>query len=144
MKYKKIYIPESVSSSVGLKEINLTSKELGNTIALVGKNGAGKSRLLKLIENHFDHLTTDDIINDNIGNIPQIIIQKNEQLISNVRKEYKKYSSSNFDKQKKEQLLQQLKAQLNPILLSLKRIALPHFNASKISFLPLVSFASSN
>ncbi|WP_276974980.1 hypothetical protein [Flavobacterium filum] len=40
MRISKIKVPLGETKTVNLKEINLTKKPLGSTVALVGKNGA--------------------------------------------------------------------------------------------------------
>lgn len=51
MRINRIEFDEDSTSKVGLKKIKLD--RLGSVIALVGKNGSGKSRVLNFIENNF-------------------------------------------------------------------------------------------
>src|SRR5690606_29411974 len=62
---QKIFLPENVTKTLGLEEINLD--RLGPVVALVGKNGSGKSRLLQLVETNFPKdLTMHDIMMERI------------------------------------------------------------------------------
>lgn len=69
MRISKFCPPDEEVNSRGLKKIELAQKPLGSVVALFGKNGAGKSRILNLVgsyyasinlkiifENHFSHL----------------------------------------------------------------------------------------
>jgi ABC-type polysaccharide/polyol phosphate transport system ATPase subunit len=47
MRISKLKIEKALTDEKRLKEIDLTKKPFGSTVALVGKNGAGKSRILK-------------------------------------------------------------------------------------------------
>lgn len=76
MKISKIQIPISETSKVRLKEINLTKKPFGSTVALVGKNGAGKSRVLKFVENYAKNINAVKYYDDHITNIPQNILSQ--------------------------------------------------------------------
>lgn len=70
MRINKIKFEENSTSKVGLKEIKLD--RLGSVIALVGKNGSGKSRILNFIENNFTP-TLDDFLNLNFILPPNLI-----------------------------------------------------------------------
>jgi len=47
MRFSKIHIPSKLTTEKGIKEINIRTSKL---VAFIGKNGAGKSRILDLIE----------------------------------------------------------------------------------------------
>ncbi len=64
MKFNKVFIPKSITKAVELNEINLTEKPLGRLVALAGKNGAGKSRILDFIKIYPERLTIDNYLND--------------------------------------------------------------------------------
>jgi len=69
MKFNRIQFPKTETSEVGLKEINV--ERLGNVVALIGKNGSGKTRILNFIENHFSEITTlNDFLKGNITEPP--------------------------------------------------------------------------
>nr|WP_319571191.1 AAA family ATPase [uncultured Draconibacterium sp.] len=77
MKFKKVQFDEKITSKIGLKEVNID--RLGQIVALVGKNGSGKSRLLKLINENFGSLmTNNDFINDDFS----LEISKKNKLLS--------------------------------------------------------------
>ena len=76
MKFQKIYISEEITKSKGLKSVKLTEKPLGNVIALVGQNGAGKSRILKFIESYFDYITPDNFLEGYICDIPKRVADR--------------------------------------------------------------------
>lgn len=70
MKFDKIYIEETVAKEKGLKEIRLNERSLGNVVAFVGKNGAGKSRILDFIANYFKYISGENFLKNYIINIP--------------------------------------------------------------------------
>jgi len=68
MKFNKIFIPEAIAKAKGIEEIDIS--RLSNVIALVGKNGSGKSRILDLLEeNLFKGIKVDSIFNGRIGGL---------------------------------------------------------------------------
>ena len=73
MKISKIKIPIEITKATNLKEINLTKKNLGSTIALVGKNGAGKSRILKFVETYIQNIPIEQFLGGYFQNIPTLI-----------------------------------------------------------------------
>ncbi|UQB69459.1 AAA family ATPase [Epilithonimonas zeae] len=85
MRISKIKIEKSETKKVNLKEIDLTKKPLGSTVALVGKNGAGKSRILKLVEKYANEITADKYYNDFITNIPTQIIGRQKKNVESLR-----------------------------------------------------------
>ncbi|AZA98800.1 hypothetical protein EG359_03890 [Chryseobacterium joostei] len=74
MKISKIKISKEETKKVNLKEIDLTKKPLGSTVALVGKNGAGKSRILKFVENYSSSINFDKFNEEHITNLPLSLI----------------------------------------------------------------------
>ena len=70
MRISKIKFIETATSKEGLKEINL--ERLGSVVALVGKNGSGKTRILNFIENHFSPIFI-DFLKQNISLHPTIL-----------------------------------------------------------------------
>lgn len=70
MKINKISFEESITSKEGLKEINLD--RLGSVVALVGKNGSGKTRILNFIENNFS-ASLGDFLNHKVSVPPNSI-----------------------------------------------------------------------
>lgn len=106
MKISKIKVPFSQTKDVNLKEINLTKRPLGSTVALVGKNGAGKSRILKLVENYIKTVDSESFFDDHIVNIPKSISSNFEVLIANAR-ETNKYTKNTKDRRNNLALRQQ-------------------------------------
>ena len=74
MRFSKVRIPEEITSHQGLKEINLTKKPFPSTVALIGRNGAGKTRILKLIEHYLSNLTEQQLVEEYLTNIPPNLI----------------------------------------------------------------------
>jgi ABC-type hemin transport system ATPase subunit/SAM-dependent methyltransferase len=74
MRFSKINIPKNITSRVGLNEINWTKRPLGSTVALIGKNGAGKSRLLKLIEKNLEYLTMENFFENYVVEISEDLL----------------------------------------------------------------------
>lgn len=71
MRIERLFIPEHIANTTGkgLKELNLP--KLGTVIALIGVNGAGKTRILDLIENHFiKNINVGKLLDGSISNIP--------------------------------------------------------------------------
>lgn len=106
MRIAKIIIPEKETSQVKLKEINLTKKPLGSVVALVGKNGAGKSRILNFVETYAKTITLDKYFDSHIVNIPNSINSQFSTQLQQLKNQYSKLSKSN-------QLNQQTHSQLN-------------------------------
>jgi len=74
MRINKVKFDYSETSIVGLQEINLS--RLNTVVALVGKNGSGKSRILNFIEAKISSIVTlNNIIKGNITNLPNNIRQ---------------------------------------------------------------------
>ena len=63
MRIQNLFIEENITNPKGLKPLNL--KRLGSVIALVGRNGSGKTRTLKLIEERFLNATSQDVLKGN-------------------------------------------------------------------------------
>lgn len=74
MRFSKVRIHEEQTSRVGLKEINLKKKPLGSIVALIGRNGAGKSRILDLIESYLSQITEQRLVEDYLTHIPNSLI----------------------------------------------------------------------
>lgn len=64
MKLRKLNIPKERTDAVGLKGINLGNEMLGDVVALIGKNGSGKSRLLNIIRVLSEWITSPQIVSD--------------------------------------------------------------------------------
>lgn len=66
MRIEKISIPANITTQLGIKTIKM--ERLGDVVALAGKNGSGKSRILRLIENLT--INANDVLDGNIVNLP--------------------------------------------------------------------------
>lgn len=84
MRFTKVYFEENSPNMKGLKKIDLSSKPLGSVIALAGKNGSGKSRILELIEKFSSNLNAENLINNEIVYIPNV--NANNQIYANTAK----------------------------------------------------------
>lgn len=74
MKANRIFFEERSTQKAGLKPIKL--ERLGTVIALVGKNGSGKSRILNFIEDYFRKgLSNTTLTNGSFSGVPQTIIE---------------------------------------------------------------------
>ncbi|MBL0048076.1 MAG: AAA family ATPase [Bacteroidetes bacterium] len=97
MRISKIKIPLTETQTVNLKEINLCKKPLGSVVALVGKNGAGKSRILKFVENYIKKINYENYFDDHLINIPTTIISQFEQNIATARQYQKALENNNLN-----------------------------------------------
>ncbi|RZK11041.1 MAG: methyltransferase [Flavobacterium sp.] len=69
MKFNSIKIDEFTTEEFGIKEIHMN--RLNNVVALIGKNGCGKTRILKLLENHlFENLTVHRLLDNSVSGLP--------------------------------------------------------------------------
>ncbi len=92
MRISKMRIHGELTSQVGLKPIDLTDKPLGSTIALVGKNGAGKTRILNFVAKYNQIISLEDFLDDFITFLPAKAFPKNDiDNLQNVKNIYKKY-----------------------------------------------------
>lgn len=74
MRIKKIAIDRQISKEVGLGDVNID--RLGTLVALVGKNGSGKSRILNLIESNISSvINKQNIMKGYVSNLPNNIKQ---------------------------------------------------------------------
>lgn len=72
MRIEKLFIDKSITSKEGIEEINL--ERLGPVVALIGKNGSGKSRILKLIQNYYvKNFSIKDAIDESIKYLPNAL-----------------------------------------------------------------------
>lgn len=69
MKFNQISISSEITQTKGIKEINLT--RLSNVVALVGRNGSGKTRILNILEaSLFESITPYGLLNKYVDNLP--------------------------------------------------------------------------
>lgn len=79
MRISKLQIP---SGQKGIDEIHL--KKLGDVVALIGRNGSGKSRVLQVIEEYIQNLSIAELINRNIINLPESLNNQIEEEIKDI------------------------------------------------------------
>lgn len=71
MRLLKLSFSKSEAEKKGLKPINLTEKNFGSVVALIGKNGAGKSRILEVVENSLRQVNYEHFLSDHLGFLPE-------------------------------------------------------------------------
>lgn len=98
MRISKIHIAENETKSVNLKEIDLTHKSLGSVVALVGKNGAGKSRILKFVEAYAKVITPRKYYGGHIANIPSCMTSPFSDVLLSGEHNYKVYIKNGMKK----------------------------------------------
>lgn len=113
MRISKISIPLTETKNVNLKEINLTKKPLGSTVALVGKNGAGKSRILKFVETYLNKINYENYFEEHLTGIPSSIISQFEQSISKAKQTLKLLENKNLNDLQIQQAKTQVNQQMN-------------------------------
>lgn len=70
MRFETIKLSEGITKTKGIGEINM--QRLSNVVALVGKNGSGKSRILDLIEeNVFNTINIHRVVDNSISHLPK-------------------------------------------------------------------------
>lgn len=74
MRISRLIIEEKETQLLGLSTINISTKKLGNVVSLVGKNGAGKSRILSLISKNLLNLRKSHICEGQIINFPRALL----------------------------------------------------------------------
>ncbi len=115
MRISKIQVPESTTKAKNLDEINLTKKSLGSTVALVGRNGAGKSRVLEFVKNYIEAINPENLCNGHIQNIPQSIIGNHQAHIDAAIKSMKQSENNSYNDQQKKNLKQQAIQKIAPV-----------------------------
>lgn len=79
MRFNRIYISNVLTKTKGIDEINID--RLSNVVALVGKNGSGKSRILDLIEeNAFNSISVNRLLDNTVIHLPNSLENKIKQL----------------------------------------------------------------
>lgn len=121
MRITKIHIPETTTKSKNLGEINLTKKNLGSTVALVGKNGAGKSRVLFFVERYIQTISPENLIDGHIDILPNSISTQFEKNLTAAKATLKQRENGASNDQQKQQLTNQATQQIQPLINALKQ-----------------------
>jgi len=80
MRFETIKLSEEITTTKGIGEIYM--QRLSNVVALVGKNGSGKSRILDLIEeNVFNTINIQRIVDNSVSHLPQALETLQKQLL---------------------------------------------------------------
>ncbi len=110
MRISKIKLEKKYTEQKGLNEIDLTKKNLGSVVALIGKNGTGKSRILKIVEEYITlNITYKEIEN---GNISKISDKKNSPYkneIEKLQEQFNLLNRTNINKIKSVEIENQIK-----------------------------------
>lgn len=126
MRITKIYIPESTTITKNLQEINLTKKPLGSTVALIGKNGAGKSRILGFVEKYIQTLNAENIVNGYIENIPSEIIGPYQKHLESAKAIMIDIESKNYSNDEKKKYKSQAINQIAPMIMKFQQLAMSY------------------
>jgi dephospho-CoA kinase len=116
MLISKLKVKIEETKRVNLKEINLTKKPLGSTVALVGKNGAGKSRILKFVESYVNSINAENYFEDHFQNIPSSIISQFSQNIQNAKNQIAQIKNKNLNPSQIKQIKLQANQSISPFL----------------------------
>lgn len=115
MKISKLKVHEVTTKPKNLEEIDLTRKPLGSTVALVGKNGAGKSRILDFVKYYIESNNPENLYNGHIENLPQTIIGNNQRNLDSAIKSFKQSQNDSLSEQQQRQAKQQADSQIGAI-----------------------------
>ncbi|MFY7739549.1 MAG: AAA family ATPase [Flavobacterium sp.] len=95
MRIAKIKVEAEKTKVVNLQEINLTKRSLGSVVALVGENGAGKSRILNFVKDYTNTISAQSFFDDYIINILKSITHGIEDQITNGKAIHSRSKNSN-------------------------------------------------
>ncbi|CAM3497003.1 AAA family ATPase [Flavobacterium gelidilacus] len=119
MRIAKIKIPLEQTKSVNLKEIDLTKKPLGSVVALVGKNGSGKSRILNFVKEYPKKIDAISFYEDYLMFLPINIMNNvidNYNQGKNLMSNYKKNIDENEKKRLTSHITQSFPSILNRLI----------------------------
>lgn len=122
MKIAKLKVPLTATQKVHLKEVDLTKKSLGSVVVLVGKNGAGKSRILKFVEKYIETFDFENYFEDHLLNIPASIISPFESSIAQASHILKQLKGQNYTEQQKRQTKTQAQQHMAGFMQRLKQL----------------------
>ncbi len=123
MRIAKIYVPEKVTKKINLEKIDLTIRPLGSTVALVGKNGGGKSRILSFVENYMNILTPEDILNDHIQYIPSEVMGPHLRNFNKAKSIFRKLSNQSLNEQQIDQNRVQANKLVSPVHKNIRQLS---------------------
>ena len=78
MKIEKFELNKRTTQTKGVSELKM--ERLGSVVALVGKNGSGKTRILDLLENQYiQNLNYNQLLTNDFINIPEVFNKRLNQ-----------------------------------------------------------------
>lgn len=104
------------AETLGLKRIELVKKRLGAVVALVGKNGAGKSRILKVVENYPFVLAPNEFLEGYINFVPDKLLNRHADSIAFAKQNYDTSKLVDLTVDQKENLQITIESQLKGFL----------------------------
>ncbi|WP_412986936.1 AAA family ATPase [Pontimicrobium sp. IMCC45349] len=112
MRIKELILSESEIHSLGLTEFK--TNRLNNTLALVGKNGSGKTRYLNAIENKLKKIDIVSLLDGELEFLPtqlesQINAHKKNLKLYRIYKEFKEIQERRKNNPKSKELTEELK-----------------------------------
>lgn len=90
-------------------------------VALVGKNGAGKSRILEFVKDYINTITPNNFFDEHITLLPQTIISPFSQNIANAKIQFTALKRNNLTQQNEVQYRNSLNANLAPVITKIKQ-----------------------
>lgn len=144
MRISKIRLLSEITSSRGLKEIDLTKKPLGPLVALVGKNGAGKSRILDLIQSYFQYFTNENFLNGFITEWPKEFLKNSVSKINSYTLSLQSLKNTNDQDIKIQQITNTRKNELEKLILELKKVGKAYIKVVDNDALKLINDNLSN
>ena len=79
MRIEKLTLDKEITQTAGIEPINL--ERLGSVVSLVGRNGSGKSRILRLIESQYlPQINYLRLADGSITYLPEILLKELEQI----------------------------------------------------------------
>ncbi len=115
MRILKLSIPEEETQNKNLKPINLTTKPFGSVVALVGKNGAGKSRILDLVEQYPAKIQIEQFLESHLEFIPQEFFRDLGDNLNQVKRYYSESKIIDANSAQKEIALRNIQGVSSPI-----------------------------
>lgn len=117
MRITRFKITNKEAPKVGLKEIDLTKKELGAVVALAGKNGSGKSRILSFVARYHKNISSLDFLNGHFSGIPEYMLEPFIPALDSAKTMLKKVEEKSNDT-----ILQMVEGNIRPLLESFSKL----------------------